>query len=244
GSPLVLKLMLKEQTEQWAFLHSYCIALCLSSHAAFLHTLPVTFESATHFFFRQDLAPTGDLCPLLTLGEGLLEELVKCCVSQLAEALDFMHSHALVHRDIKLDNVLIFDCQCQWVKLGDFGLTCIQGSVVDAMSGTLPYAPPELCLLQGSDTLELDSSLDVWAFTVLLFSLCTSCFPWAVAASSDPQFEDFRAWQGGVEGQGVPASRQDFRSGALEMFQCLLTLEPNHWSPAVKVQKYLSLPWV
>ncbi|XP_009586370.1 PREDICTED: serine/threonine-protein kinase SBK1-like [Fulmarus glacialis] len=181
-----------------------------------------------------------------SLQEGLAEELVKRCASQLAEALDFMHSRALVHRDVKLDNVLLFDHECRRVKLGDFGLTRVQGSAVavGAMAGPLPYAPPELCLLQGSDTLELDSSLDVWAFAVLLFCLCTGCFPWAVATSSDPQFEDFSAWQGGGAGRGVPASWQGFGSGALEMLRRLLTLDPDRRSPAIEVQKYLSLPWV
>uniref|UniRef100_A0A663F3B2 Protein kinase domain-containing protein n=1 Tax=Aquila chrysaetos chrysaetos TaxID=223781 RepID=A0A663F3B2_AQUCH len=245
GSPVVLKLMLKEKTERRAFLREYCIALCLSSHTACLRALPVAFESATHFAFGQELAPAGDLCALLNPGvRGLAEELVKRCASQLAEALDFMHSRALVHRDVKLDNVLLFDHECRRVKLGDFGLTRVQGSAVGAMSGTLPYAPPELCLLQGSDTLELDSSLDVWAFAVLLFCLCTGCFPWAVAASSDPQFEDFSAWQGGVVGRGVPASWRGFSSGALEMLRRLLTLDPDRRSPAIEVQKYLSLPWV
>ncbi|XP_075301996.1 putative serine/threonine-protein kinase SBK3 isoform X1 [Opisthocomus hoazin] len=244
GSPVVLKLMLKEQTERRAFLREYCIALCLSSHAACLRALPIAFESATHFAFGQELAPAGDLCALLNPGEGLAEELVKRCASQLAEALDFMHSRALVHRDVKLDNVLLFDRECRRVKLGDFGLTRMQGSAVGAMSGTLPYAPPELCLLEGSDTLELDSSLDVWAFAVLLFCLCTGCFPWAVAASSDPQFEDFCIWQSGTEGHGVPASWRIFGSGVLEMFRRLLTLDPDRRSPAIEVQKYLSLPWV
>ncbi|XP_064293658.1 uncharacterized serine/threonine-protein kinase SBK3-like [Phalacrocorax carbo] len=245
GSPVVLKLMLKQQTERRAFLREYCIALCLSSHAACLRTLPIAFESATHFAFGQELAPAGDLCALLNPGEGLAEELVKRCASQLAEALDFMHSRALVHRDVKLDNVLLFDRECRRVKLGDFGLTRVQGSAVGAMSSTLPYSPPELCLLQGSDTLELDSSLDVWAFAVLLFCLCTGCFPWTVAASSDPQFEDFSAWQGGTAGQGMPpASWRGFGSGALEMLRRLLTLDPDRRSPAIEVQKYLSLPWV
>ncbi|XP_074666448.1 putative serine/threonine-protein kinase SBK3 isoform X2 [Strix aluco] len=244
GPPVVLKLMLKERTERRAFLREYCIALCLSSHAACLRALPVAFESTTHFAFGQELAPAGDLCALLNPGEGLAEELVKRCASQLAEALDFMHSRALVHRDVKLDNVLLFDRECRRVKLGDFGLTRVQGSAVGAMSGTLPYSPPELCLLQGSDTLELDSSLDAWAFAILLFCLCTGCFPWAMATSSDPQFEDFSAWQGGTAGRGIPASWRGFSSGALEMLRRLLTLDPDRRSPAIEVQKYLSLPWV
>uniref|UniRef100_A0A8C3CGI1 Protein kinase domain-containing protein n=1 Tax=Cairina moschata TaxID=8855 RepID=A0A8C3CGI1_CAIMO len=244
GSPVVLKLMLKENTEWRAFLREYCITLCLSGHAACIRALPVAFESATHFAFGQELAPAGDLCTLLTPGEGLAEVLVKRCASQLAEALDFMHSRALVHRDVKLDNVLLFDRECRRVKLGDFGLTRLQGSAVRAMSSALPYSPPELCLLQGSDTLELDSSLDVWAFAVLLFCLCTGCFPWAVAASPDPQFEDFSAWQSGAEGREAPPSWQGFAYGAQEMFRRLLRLDPDRRSPAIEVQKYLSLPWL
>lgn len=68
GSPVVLKLILKEQTERRAFLREYCIALCLSSHAACLRALPIAFETATHFAFGQELAPAGDLCALLNPG--------------------------------------------------------------------------------------------------------------------------------------------------------------------------------
>ncbi|NXX39153.1 SBK1 kinase, partial [Tricholaema leucomelas] len=244
GSAVVLKLLLKERTSRSGFLREYCVGRCLAGHGACLPALPIAFETSTHFAFAQELAPAGDLCALLSPGEGLAEELVKRCATQLAAALDFMHGHGLVHRDVKLDNVLLFDPQCQLVKLADFGLTRVQGSAVGAMSGTLPYAPPELCQLQGSEMLELDSSLDVWAFAVLLFCLFTGCFPWAVAASSDPQFEAFSAWQEGVEGQEVPAAWQSFSSGALEMLRRLLKLDPDRRSPAIEVQKYLALPWV
>ncbi|XP_030366725.1 uncharacterized serine/threonine-protein kinase SBK3-like [Strigops habroptila] len=244
GSPLVLKLLPKEQTERRAFLREYCISQCLSGHAACLRALPIAFESSTHFAFGQELAPAGDLCGILNPGEGLAEELVKRCAAQLAGALDFMHGRALVHRDVKLDNVLLFDRECRRVKLGDFGLTRLQGSATGPMSSTLPYAPPELCLLQGSDTLELDSSLDVWAFAVLLFCLCTGCFPWAVATGADPRFEEFSEWQCGTAGTVPPASWRGFGAAALEMLRRLLTLDPNRRSPAIEVQKYLSLPWL
>ncbi|NWI19191.1 SBK1 kinase, partial [Crypturellus soui] len=244
GSPVVLKLMAKAQTDRRTFLREYCITLCLSSHDGCIRALPIAFESATHFAFGQELAPAGDLCDLLNPGEGLPEALVKRCASQVAEALDFMHSRALVHRDVKLDNVLLFDSECRRVKLGDFGLTRLQGSAVCAMTNTLPYAAPELCRLRGSDTLELDSSLDVWAFAVLLFCLCTGCFPWAAALSSDPQFEDFSTWQGGPVARRVPSPWRTFGPGAREMFRRLLTLDPDRRSPAIEVQKYLSLTWV
>ncbi|KAH1180727.1 hypothetical protein KIL84_001661 [Mauremys mutica] len=244
GTALALKLMPKERTERREFLREYCIALCLSAHAGFLRTLPVAFESPTHFAFAQELAPAGDLCAIVHDGEGLPEAQVKRCAAQLAEALDFMHGKALVHRDIKLDNVLLFDCECRRVKLGDFGLTRLEGTPVCAMSGTLPYAPPELCLLEASETLELDASLDVWAFGVLLFCLGTGCFPWDVAASADPQFEEFGAWQNSTVPGEAPAPWRAFSAAAQEMFRRLLTLDPNRRSPAIEVHKYLPLVWL
>ncbi|NXG49051.1 SBK1 kinase, partial [Psilopogon haemacephalus] len=245
GSEVVLKLLLKEKTSRSSFLREYCIGRCLAGHGACLPALPLAFETSTHFAFAQELAPAGDLCSLLSPGEGLEEELVKRCARQLAEALDFMHSHGLVHRDVKLDNVLLCDPQCRRVKLADFGLTRVQGTPVGAMSGPLPYSSPELCRLRGCQTLELDSSLDVWAFAVLLFCLCTGCFPWGVAASSDPHFEVFRAWQEGSEGgEEAPGAWQSFSQGALQMLRRLLKLDPDRRSPAREVQNYLDLPWL
>lgn len=168
---------------------------------------------------------------------------VKRCAAQLAEALDFMHGKALVHRDIKLDNVLLFDRECHQVKLSDFGLTRLEGTKVGAMSGTLPYSPPELCLLENSETLALDSSLDIWAFGVLLFCLGTGCFPWDVAMSPDPQFEEFGTWQNRTVPGEAPGLWKSFTAHGLDMFRRLMALDPNRRSPAIDVHKYLHLPW-
>ncbi|XP_044306030.1 uncharacterized serine/threonine-protein kinase SBK3 isoform X2 [Varanus komodoensis] len=243
GTPMALKLMPKERTGRREFLREYCIALCLSSHHALLRTTSSAFETSTHYGFTQELAPAGDLCTILNSEDGLPEMQVKRCAAQLAEALDFMHSKALVHRDIKLDNVLLFDKECRLVKLGDFGLTRLEGTPVAAMSGTLPYSPPELCVLEGTETLALDSSLDVWAFGVLLFCLCTGCFPWDVAMSPDPQYEGFGIWQNRTVPGEAPGLWKGFSTHALDMFRRLMAIDPNRRSPAIEVHKYLPLPW-
>nr|XP_028559371.1 uncharacterized serine/threonine-protein kinase SBK3-like isoform X1 [Podarcis muralis] len=243
GTSMALKLMSKERTGRHEFLREYCIALCLSSHRALLRTTGIAFETSTHYGFAQELAPAGDLCAILNSGEGLPEVQVKRCAAQLAEALDFMHGKGLVHRDIKLDNVMLFDKECRQVKLGDFGLTRVEGTQVAAMSGTLPYSPPELCLLEGTETLALDPSLDVWAFGVLLFCICTGCFPWDVAMSPDPQFEEFGIWQNRTVPGEAPALWRGFTTHLLGLFRRLMAIDPNRRSPAVEVHKYLALPW-
>ncbi|XP_015277864.1 PREDICTED: uncharacterized serine/threonine-protein kinase SBK3-like [Gekko japonicus] len=243
GTSMALKLMSKEKTGRREFLREYCIALCLSSHRGLLRTSGIAFETSTHYAFAQELAPAGDLCAILSSEQGIPEVQLKRCAAQLAEALDFMHGKAMVHRDIKLDNVMLFDSECRLVKLGDFGLTRVEGSPVAAMSGTLPYSPPELCLLEGNDTLSLDSSLDVWAFGVLLFCLSTGCFPWDVAMSPDPQFEEFSIWQNRTVPGEAPGLWKGFTANILGMFCRLMTIDPDRRSPAIEVHKYLHLPW-
>ncbi|XP_048374327.1 uncharacterized serine/threonine-protein kinase SBK3-like isoform X2 [Sphaerodactylus townsendi] len=243
GTSMALKLMSKERTGRREFLREYCIALCLSSHHALLRTTGIAFETSTHYAFAQELAPAGDLCAILSSG-GIPEVQLKRCAAQLAEALDFMHGKALVHRDIKLDNVMLFDNKCRLVKLGDFGLTRLEGTPIAAMSGTLPYSPPELCLLEGNDTLSLDSSLDVWAFGVLLFCLATGCFPWDVAMSPDPQFEEFSIWQNRTVPGEAPGLWKGFTISILGMFRRLMTTDPDRRSPAIEVHKYLHLQWL
>ncbi|XP_072270092.1 uncharacterized protein [Pyxicephalus adspersus] len=45
------------------------------------------------------------------------EDMVKRCAPQITSALDFMHSQGIVHRDIKLDNILLMDYECHVIKL-------------------------------------------------------------------------------------------------------------------------------
>ncbi|XP_027487591.1 uncharacterized serine/threonine-protein kinase SBK3-like [Corapipo altera] len=252
GAPVVLKLLRKDRTGRWGFLREFCTHLCLRGQLTCLQVLPLAFETPTHFGFAQEHAPAGDLCGLLTPGVGLPEPQVKRVATQVGAALDYLHGHALVHRDVKLDNVLAFDPQCQLVKLGDFGLTRVMGWQVGPTcgSGHAPYAAPELCHLREAETLHLEPSLDAWAFGVLLFALLTGTFPWGVAAPPDPQFGEFQVWQGrtwqpgGLTGGGeVPRAWQGLGEAALEMLRRLLRLEPDRRSHAGEVNRYLDRCW-
>lgn len=63
---------------------------------------------------------------------------------QLASALDYIHSRELVHRDIKLDNILVFKSNFSRIKVCDFGETRRAGTPVLRRNEWLPYAPPEV----------------------------------------------------------------------------------------------------
>ena len=86
-------------------------SVAVSPHPAVLKTYDCAFESDRYFFFAQEFAPFGDLTS--NVGDhGLGETFTKRVVTQIASALDFMHSKDLVHRDLKvtLETILFFFC--------------------------------------------------------------------------------------------------------------------------------------
>ncbi|NXD60545.1 SBK1 kinase, partial [Corvus moneduloides] len=249
GARVALKLLRKERTPRCGFLREFCTQRCLQGALCCLQVLPLAFETGTEFGFAQELAPAGDLCGLLTPGVGLPEPQVKRCAAQVSAALGYLHGHALVHRDLKLDNVLAFDRECHLVKLGDFGLTRVLGCQVCPASSPAPYAAPELWHLRGAGArLRLEPALDTWAFGVLLFALLTGTFPWASPAPSDPAFRRFRAWHGRTcagEAPAVPPPRtwRALGEAARGLLRGLLHPEPGRRCPPGEVLRYLGRPW-
>ncbi|MDT7806964.1 MAG: eukaryotic-like serine/threonine-protein kinase [Acidobacteriota bacterium] len=93
---------------------------------------------------------------------------------KVCEAIEYIHSHGVIHRDIKSNNIKI-SSQGQ-IKLLDFGIakgqTSQQLTQVGSVIGTLQYLAPEL--IRGGTA---DASGDVWALGVLLYEMVTGCMP-------------------------------------------------------------------
>lgn len=99
----------------------------------------------------------------------------------LARGLRAIHDSAVLHRDIKLENVMLCSSETgPKLKILDFGMsaraTCETSAVFDLralrVGGTLPYMAREV--VQGTDT---DARSDVFAFGVCCFRILTGEFP-------------------------------------------------------------------
>lgn len=68
---------------------------------------------------------------------------------QLIDGLQSIHSKNIVHRDIKLDNILLDNIGN--LKIGDFGVSklCRSGETMMEQCGTPAYIAPEILLDQG-----------------------------------------------------------------------------------------------
>jgi eukaryotic-like serine/threonine-protein kinase len=100
----------------------------------------------------------------------------------IVEAIDYVHSRGIVHRDIKSTNVKI--TPVGQVKLLDFGIAKSGASpaltVTGSFIGTLQYLSPEQ--IQGGFA---DARSDIWALGVLLYEMATSRLPFEATTLGD-----------------------------------------------------------
>jgi len=80
-----------------------------------------TFQTAKHYLIVMELCPGGDLLNYVRKRRKLTEKNAKYLFKQIMQGIAYMHQIGIVHRDIKLDNILLDGLGK--VKIGDFGVS-------------------------------------------------------------------------------------------------------------------------
>ncbi|OJJ45434.1 hypothetical protein ASPZODRAFT_134093 [Penicilliopsis zonata CBS 506.65] len=104
------------------------------------------------------------------MGMGLGEAMVKKFMAQLVEGIRYCHSHRILHRDLKPQNLLI-DREGN-LKLADFGLARAFGVPLRTYTHevvTLWYRSPEI-LLGGR---QYSTGVDMWSVGAIFAEMCT-----------------------------------------------------------------------
>lgn len=108
-------------------------------------------------------------------------------IRQVLAAVAHVHQHGLVHRDVKLENLLVVDADAELpiVKLCDFGLAIYERAIDTRRSspgsvGTGYAQAPEMVLreVQRDEETGYGRAVDVWACGIVLFSMLHRRFPW------------------------------------------------------------------
>jgi len=136
------------------------------------------FESETHIFLVFELLRQGELFDYLTTVVTLSEKKTKHIMKQLFEALLHTHDKAVVHRDVKPENILLDDNLD--IKLTDFGFARIlrPGEELYDLVGTPGYLAPELLKANMQETAPgYRFEVDTWACGVVMYTLLVGCPP-------------------------------------------------------------------
>lgn len=146
---------------------------------------------------------------------------------QLLSAMKFLHSHKIIHEDVKLANIMVVDgfpVENRSVKLIDFGLSNFVPSsgIVYQCSQSEPYRPPES---KGRNMFWHSYESDVWALGLCFFEMWVEkalCREYHEICSSSLDFE-----QEMIE-EKVP-------SKIIGVIMKMLTDEPSERSPSSDV---------
>lgn len=203
----------------------------------------MAFTTQNCFVFAQEYAPLGDLSGSVKAG-GLPESHCKRIAQQLASAVGFLHSLKLVHRDLKLENILVFAADMSLVKLCDFGATVREGTLVTKHRCTWqPFLPPEICELITKERYECRMTSDCWQIGIIIFVCLTGCPPWQSADISDVAYCNFMRWQKRKTTK-VPVQFRSFTSRFLRMIKRLLEKKPEKRASVNEINKYLKDIWM
>lgn len=132
-----------------------------------------TFETKRHIMLVMELCAGGDLLNFVRKRKKCEESLAKILFKQIIEGIGYIHSKSILHRDIKLDNILLDGKGL--VKIADFGVskTVKPGEIMYEQSGTPAYIAPEIIKNEGYRGFRAD----LWSAGVVLFALLFGTVP-------------------------------------------------------------------
>ena len=132
-----------------------------------------SFESNKHILFVIELCGGGDLLTYVRQRRKLTEDAAKSVFLRLVDGLNYCHAKSILHRDIKLDNILLN--AVGHIKICDFGVSKIvqRGERMTEQCGTPAYIAPEIIRDRGYEGF----AADVWSAGVVLFAMLYGTVP-------------------------------------------------------------------
>ncbi|GAB4411450.1 MAG: hypothetical protein OHK0053_38200 [Microscillaceae bacterium] len=128
----------------------------------------------------------GDLGAFMKMGRARQPEILRLLFEGILAGLAYLHTHKIIHRDIKPQNILLqVESPHLIPKIGDFSLSkqlTTELTSVSAAVGTYEYMSPEQL---GRQDTRLGPGTDLWSFGVLAYQLLTGQLPFGSRRQGD-----------------------------------------------------------
>lgn len=194
------------------------------------------FEDEENIYIVMELCSGGNLYKLLKKRGKMSESEAVAVIRQLLQALEYLHSNNIIHRDLKLSNILLvtdaassggdhLDRQSLRIKVCDFGLA-IQLTHPDeehfTLCGTPNYIAPEVASQQNHGY-----PADLWSVGCLFYSMVVGTPPFEQNNVHDTlqsiikgEFKQPKPEEGGLSHTG-----RDFIECLLQLVRVLTTVK-------------------
>ncbi|KAI7895031.1 kinase-like domain-containing protein [Mucor mucedo] len=111
------------------------------------------------------------------------EQLIKRLTLELVQVVSWLHNHNIVHRDLKLENILVYyDNRGELhLKLTDFGLARVfdpKQPILTTRCGSEEYTSPEIIQSIGYD----GRLTDTWSIGIILYALLVGYLPFSYSS--------------------------------------------------------------
>lgn len=107
------------------------------------------------------------------------DEKAQTILSKILSAVAYCHSKGVIHRDLKLENILITPTED--VKLIDFGFSVSKETKLSTFCGTPTYMAPEIITMKQYE----GPPTDAWALGIIAFVLLNGYFPFQAVRSQE-----------------------------------------------------------
>ena len=148
-------------------------------------------KTKKHYYIMMEFCNGGELTKnlekyMIKNGTAFPEELVQHFMRQIIDAFKYIHGKKIIHRDVKLDNILLhfdneedkknFNLMKAQVKIIDFGFSCIYNDIKKSILGS-PINMDPLILKKLTDStgatreLGYDMSADIWSIGTICYEM-------------------------------------------------------------------------
>ncbi|OSC98564.1 Pkinase-domain-containing protein [Trametes coccinea BRFM310] len=203
-------------------------ALSMLLHHPYICGMREMIVHQHHYYMVFEYVSGGQMLDYIISHGRLRERVARKFARQIGSALDYCHKNNVVHRDLKIENILI--SHSGNIKIIDFGLSNLYNPAdhLSTFCGSLYFAAPELL----NAKVYTGPEVDVWSFGVVLYVLVCGKVP----------FDD----------QSMPALHAKIKRGLVE-YPVWLSAECKHLltrmlvtNPAARapLSEVLSHPWM
>ena len=169
GAEVAIKIIDKAKVEDMQDIQREIEIMNMVDHPNVINLFEI-FDEPKKMNLVLELVTGGELFDRIVAKGNYSEKDAATCMSQLCQALDYLHTKKIVHRDLKPENLLYASpADDANLKVADFGLARMltAGDMMKTACGTPGDVAPEILKNKGYDS----GAVDMWSAGVILYIL-------------------------------------------------------------------------